>query len=131
MSTGDTSQRVIGPRIVRQVEAAVRVPNGVNRFLTIVGWMPEIRIPGSIKPSSYSCLVGPVLQEHEFLGASCLPTIAGLELGSNEFAQCLIESSDADWDDKSGQVEVRLRISADGGPVKLQVLFSLTILVGR
>jgi hypothetical protein len=121
-------QAVTNVKIIRQVETEVRVFPNVCRFTTIVGVMLNIGIEGNARRSeTYTCQVGPVLQEHEFLGASCLPSIGWLEPATLESAQCVLESWVADWNKHSGQVEIRVQISG-GGTAKLQVVFSVTIL---
>jgi hypothetical protein len=72
--------------------------------------------------------LGPVFQEHEFLGASSLPSIAFLNVKTIEVAQCSIESSETEWDEDSGRVELRVQVSAAGAAAKARILFSVTIL---
>ena len=122
------AQKLSNVEIVRQFETAVRVPQGVSRFITIVGSMPDISIGGGEEfAETYTCLLGPVLREHEFLGASCLPSIAFL-VTTIEVSQCSIESWEADWDEDSGRVELRVQIAAAGAAAKASILFSVTIL---
>ena len=116
-------------RIIREFETAVRAFPGVTRFITIVGAMPDIDMAGGEEYSEiYTCQIGPVLKEDEFVGASSLPSIGRLEPSSLEGAQCVIESSDAQWVESSGQVELRVHVSAAGGAARVQILFSVTIL---
>jgi hypothetical protein len=93
------AQKLSNIEIVRQFETAVRVPQGVSRFITIVGSMPDVPNTGGAKSvETYTCLVGPVLQEYEFLGASCLPSITSLDVSTIEMAACSIESWETEWD---------------------------------
>jgi hypothetical protein len=122
-------QKLSNIEILRQFETPVRAFPSVSRFITIVGFMPEVPVAGGeAQAETYTCLVGPVLQEYEFMGASCLPSIARLETSTLDAAQCAIESSDAEWNEESGRVELRVQVSAAGAACKLQILFSVTIL---
>ena len=116
-------------KTLREFETPVRAFPGVSRFITIVGLMPDVAVPGGqTRTETYTCLVGPVLKQHEFIGASCLPSIARLESSTLEPAQCVIESWDADWAEEPEQVELRVQVSTVGAAAKLQILFSVTIL---
>jgi hypothetical protein len=122
-------QKLSNIEIIRQYETAVRAPQGVSRFITIIGTMPDVPIAGGTEcTETYTCLVGPVLREYEFLGASCLPSIASVDLGTIEMAQCSIDSWDTEWDEDSGRVELRIQVSGMGAAAKATVLFSVTVL---
>lgn len=122
-------QKLSHIEVVRQFETPVGAFPSVSRFITIVGFMPEVHVAGGEPHAeTYTCLVGPALQEYEFMGASCLPSIARLETSTLDVAQCAIDSSDAEWDEESGRVELRVQVSAAGGACKLQILFSVTVL---
>ncbi len=125
------AQQVSNIKIIRQFETEVRVFPSVCRFITIVGAMLDIGIAGGEEHAeTYTCQVGPVLKEHEFMGASCLPSIALLEPTTVEGSQCVVESWDAGWVEGPGHVEIRVQVAAAGGAAKLQILFSVTILAG-
>jgi len=68
-----------------------------------------------------------VLREHEFLGASCLPSIAFL-VTTIEVSQCSIEASETEWDEDSGRVEFRVQVAAAGAAAKASILFNVRIL---
>ena len=121
-------ERLQRVEILREFETPIRGPVGTQRFITIVGWLRDVPISGMDSRETYSCLVGPVLQEYEFLAATCLPSIASLSMRPAEIAQCTIESSEADWDRDSRRVELKFEMWAAGGTAKAQVLFSVTIL---
>ena len=116
--------------IIREVETAVRVPQGVNRFITILGSMPDVLIAGDAGfVETYTCLVGPVMDEHEVLGVSWLPCITSLHATTLEVAQCLIESWDAEWDEESRRVELQLQLLLGASTeARATILFSVTIL---
>jgi hypothetical protein len=101
----------------------------MGRFITIVGLMPDIIVSGGSAHSEiHSCLVGPVLDEDDFMGASCLPSIARLESATSDLAQCAIESGEARWAEDAKRVELRVQVSSAGAAASLQILFSVTIL---
>jgi hypothetical protein len=128
-SVENMAQRLSNIDVVREFETRVPAFPRVSRFITIVGFMSEAPVAGGeAYAETYTCLVGPVLQEYEFLGASCLPSIARLETSTLDVAQCVIESSEAEWDEESGRVELRVQVAAAGAACKLQILFSVTIL---
>ena len=123
------AQKLSKIEIIRQHETAVRVPQGVNRFITIVGAMPDVAIPGGTESvETCTCLVGPVLRDYEFLGASCLPSITNLDPSTMEPTQCSIDSSEAERDEESGRTELRIQVSGAGGAAQARILFSVTIL---
>lgn len=116
-------------KIFRQSETNVRVLPSVCRFTTIVGAMLSLDIDGrERRTETYTCLVGPLLKEHEFIGASCLASIGQLEPTTLESAQCVLDSWDAEWHERSGQVEIQVRVSAVGAAARVHILFSVTIL---
>ena len=101
------AQKLSNVEILRQFETPVRAFPSVSRFITIVGFLPEVPVAGGeAYAETYTCLVGPVLQEYEFMGASCLPSIARLQTSTLDIAQCVIESSDVEWDDTGGRFSV-------------------------
>lgn len=125
------AQAVSRIEILQQFETPVRTLNGVNRFITMVGWIHDIPVAGgSAYAETYTCLIGPVMREHEFLGATYLPSIANLDVSTVDLAQCSIDSCDAEWDEDSGRIELRVHVSGTGAAATLTLLFSVTILVG-
>jgi hypothetical protein len=112
---------------IRQFETTVPGPDGANRFITIVG---SIRLPlGGINGTeTYHCRVGPVLELHEVLGVSFLPSIAALDLSMAALGACSMSSHSAEWDADSGQVEISVELSATGAVNSITLVFSLTIL---
>ena len=115
--------------VVRHYETDVRGPDGANRFVTVVGSI-DCFPSGRQDPETFTCLVGPRLEPHEFLGASCLPSIAGLDLLRDELAECSLTSHNAEFDVDSGQVEVSVELRT-GGVRCITIVFSVTILVAR
>jgi len=123
------AQKLSKVEIIRHYETAVSVPQGVDRFITVIGAMPDVPIAGGTGwAETYTCLVGPALREYEFLGATCLPSITNLDGSTMELAECSIESSEAEWDEDSGRAELRIRVTGAGAAAKARILFSVTIL---
>ena len=102
-------------------------PDGTNRFITIVGLM-RIPLRDTNGTEMYRCVLGPVLEPHEVLGVSCLPSIAALNLNIAELAECSMTSFNAEFDADSGQVEVSIELFTAGAVDSISVVFSLTIL---
>ena len=90
-----------------------------------------MRIPlrGAKGTETYRCLVGPMFEPHEVLGASYLPSIAALKLDTAEMAGCSLESFSAEFDADSGQVETSIALFTSEAVDSISVVFSVTILV--
>src|SRR5260370_36406587 len=95
--------------VLRQLETNVPGPDGVNRFITIVGLM-RVPLRDTNGGLSCRCLVGPVLEPHEVLGVSCLPSIAALNLDLTKRAECSMEGFSAEYDADSGRVEASIEL---------------------
>lgn len=120
-----------GVEVFKEFETPIRGPQGGCRFITIVGTLKDV--PLTSGTSTYTCLIGPPLKPHEFLGATCLPSFAAVSVSSvsREITQCSLESIDADHDERSGRVELRLQVTAAGPSAKASLLFSVTILAAN
>jgi hypothetical protein len=114
-------------KVLRQFETSVPGPDGINRFITIVG---VLRIPlrGAQGAQTYRYLIGPAFQPHEVLGVSYLPSVAALNLDLAEMAGCTMNSFDAEFDVDSGRVEATIELLVLGAVESISVVFSLTIL---
>ena len=77
---------------------------------------------------TYTCLVGPILEPHQVLGISYLPSIAALDLDTADLAECSMKSNSAEFDADSGQVEISVELLAAGAVDSITLVFSLTIL---
>jgi hypothetical protein len=118
-------------KVIREFETQVPIFPSLCRFTTVVGAMLDVRTSGGDRQiETYTCPVGPRLNKDEFIGASCLPSIGRLQPTTAESAQCVLESWDTEWNDDSGQVELRVTVSGAGGPAKLEIMFSVTVLAG-
>jgi hypothetical protein len=102
-------------------------PDGANRFITIVGLI-RIPLPRGLGDETYTGAVGPVLEPHEVLGVSFLPSIASVDLNAAKSGECSVKSFTGEYDADSGQVEIELQVSASGAADRVSIVFSLTIL---
>ncbi len=118
---------------LQQIEAVVSGPDGANRLFTISG-----RIQSSINAFSNSSnfvqqketfmvLMGPVLSRRQFIRGSGTVAISSVQTNT----QTVPASSgwtlglvDVDWDDESGQVELRIEAIAQSSGTNNSVQIS-------
>ena len=109
---------------LQQIEAVVAGPDDANRLFIIDGQIDtafSAKSTGNdLKPVSkkelFTVLVGPVFKKRQFLQANAIASVAKVELAPGEMggtAAWRILSVDADWDDESGQVELRIETWAE------------------
>jgi len=126
---------------LQQIEAVVAGPDGANRLFAVTGQLEVFlnAFSSSLtqKTETFTVLIGPVLTRQQFFRAICTATLAkkSLQLQAPP-SNCSwgVTSSDADWDDESGQVELRIEafVSSNGGTNNVAVInglaFQVTIL---
>jgi hypothetical protein len=109
---------------LQQLEAGVAGPDGATRLFAVTG-----QFDGSVNAFSgsstsqtqtFTVLIGPVLTRQQFVRAICTATLAKTTLQLQTVpntANWQVVSSDADWDDESGQVELRVEalVGSNGG----------------
>jgi hypothetical protein len=109
---------------LQQIEAVVAGPDDANRLFIIDGQIDtafSVRSTGVYgdvvsKKELFTVLVGPVFKRRQFLQANATASVAKVELAPGEMggtAAWRILSVDADWDDESGQVELRIEALAE------------------
>jgi hypothetical protein len=108
----------------QQLTAVVAGPDGANRLFILDGQLPVgLGGAGAVK-ETFSVLLGPVLTRRQFVQATGTASLTGVGL-FNVFAGgnvgWLIDSVDADWDDESGQVEMRIEVSTSSNNTFVQV----------
>jgi len=118
MAVSIPSNQIQNPQVI---EAAVAGPDGANRLFTVAGQFDinfNVFSPGggqTQQNETFKVLVGPVLTRQEFFRA-----IGTASMAKTNFAQqsappsqfgWSITGIDADWDDESGQVELRVEVS--------------------
>jgi hypothetical protein len=127
---------------VQQIEAVVAGPDDANRLFIIDGAVLSGVAPFSTGPATvvaketFTVLVGPVFTRKQFVKANATAFLTGTGLDINALPQRVIWQIlgvDADWDDESGQVELRIEVQADcsGGTNKAAIFgfgFHVTIL---
>ncbi len=106
------------------VEAVVAGPDGANRLYTITGAAGvAINVSaGQQQTQTWTFLVGPTFTRGQFYRAIATASVSSqsaiLQTTSGNFVLAT-SSVEADWDDESGRVEVRVEIylsSSTGGP---------------
>jgi len=118
MAVSIPSNQIQNPQVI---EAAVSGPDGANRLFTVTG---QVDINFNVfsqgagqtqQNETFKVLVGPVLSRQQFFRA-----IGTASMAKTNFAQqsappsqfgWSITGIDADWDDESGQVELRVEVS--------------------
>ena len=104
---------------LQQIEVYVTGPDTANRLVTVSGQFDIGQTvygqPNNYGQSTntYSVLIGPVMTNRQFYKA--IGTGAIIKIFSNQQtlpsgANWNINSIDADWDDESGQVELRMEV---------------------
>jgi len=106
---------------LQQIEAAVAGPDDANRLFIINGQVNmelEVTSPETDayteKKEIFTVLVGPKFSSRQFIKANATASLAkiysrGAGVEGNPFTDYLgIIDADADWDDESGQVELRI-----------------------
>jgi hypothetical protein len=108
---------------LQQIEAVVAGPDGANRLFAVTGQLDVFLSASSSNPQqtqTFTVLLGPVLTRQQFFRAICTASLAKttLQVQAPPFnSNWEVTSSDADWDDESGQVELRIevKVSLSGG----------------
>ena len=113
---------------VQVIEIWVTGPDGANRMFICSGQYPQAW--GNWQPTTmretFTFHVGPQLGRREFIRACCAVGPTGINAGGN--GNALISSSDADWDDEGGRVQVTVQAEASG-PLGITGLhYNVTIL---
>jgi len=124
---------------LQQIEAVVAGPDGANRLFAVTGQLDatiNVFSSGS-QTQTFTVLLGPVLTRQQFFRAICTASAAKTSFrvqtppGEYSFG---VSSSDADWDDESGQVELRIEafVNLSGGANNFAAInglaFQVTIL---
>jgi hypothetical protein len=106
----------------QQIEAIVTGPEDANRLFVIDGQFDGGVFAGSQgagfvqQKETFSVLIGPVLTRKQFCGAIATASLAKTSFSINATPANFgwqILSVDADWDDESGQVELRIEAAAN------------------
>jgi hypothetical protein len=106
----------------QQIEAVVAGPEDANRLFVVEGqfdWGVSVgsQGPGFIQQKeTFSILVGPILTRKQFCGATATASLAKTSFSINTTPANIawqILNIDADWDDESGQVELRIEAAVN------------------
>ena len=126
---------------LQQIEAVVAGPDGANRLFTVSGqFFATVSAfsqgASNQQTQTFTVLVGPVFTRQQFFRALCTASMTLTSLRSQvtpgDFAWQIV-GSDADWDDESGQVELRIEalasVNGNGNSAAISGLaFHVTIL---
>ncbi len=116
----------------QQMTVTVAGPDGANTMYFLDGQVNTMvsELNGGSLTQTYSVLLGPVLTRKQFVQAIATAAITGIEFGAMQ-ANSLFNwtvsfaNVDADWDDESGQIELRIEININAGPNSSTVLMTL------
>ncbi len=102
-------------RNLQQIEAVVAGPDGANRIFMVTGQFEVVLSANSSQQDeTFTLLVGPVFTRQQFLRAICTASLAKTSLRVQrppfDFSW-EVTATDADQDDESGQVELRIDVS--------------------
>jgi hypothetical protein len=105
---------------LQQIEAVVAGPDGANRLFTTtgqlnVGFGAFSQGPGQVQQKeTFTVLIGPVLTRQQFFRAIATASLSNaasnLQSAPPSSVAWSIIGIDADWDDESGQVELRVEV---------------------
>jgi hypothetical protein len=113
----DTSQ----VQNLQQIEAVIAGPDGADRLYTVAGQLVDLWLqadslanPDDQRTQKFTVLLGPVLTRHQFVRAIATASVVSTTVTltsppPSEFGWGL-SLVDADWDDESGRVELRIEV---------------------
>jgi len=127
---------------LQQVEAVVAGPEGANRLFTVTGLFSTgfgaYSRGSELEPrtETFTVLIGPALTRQQFFRAISIASLVNTTLQVAQVGSTFswaITDVDADWDDESGQVELRVGVSAvasgaNNGVTIGAIAFQVTIL---
>jgi hypothetical protein len=99
---------------LQRIEAVVSGPDGANRLFVITGIIPTNLFTSATIKETFTFLIGPTLTRRQFVRAITMASLNSIQFsgGAPTDSKWSVESVDADWDDESGQVEVRVEVLA-------------------
>jgi hypothetical protein len=103
---------------LQQIEAVVAGPDDANRLFIIDGQFDSQVNAFSQGPAGvsqkeiFTVLVGPVFRRKQFLQANATASFTKIGFNTSSGGWEIL-GVDADWDDESGQVEVRIEAQVD------------------
>ena len=103
---------------LQQIEAVVAGPDDANRLFIIDGQFDSQLTAFSqgaavvSQKETFTVLVGPVFTRKQFFQANATASFTKIQLATSN-ANWQILGVDADWDDESGQVELRIEAQVD------------------
>ena len=125
---------------LQQIEAVVSGPDNANRLFVVTGIAPaNLSVSNATRTETFTFLIGPTLTRRQFIRAIATASLNRIGLSTSGGGPGVVINSnwsinfvDADWDDESGQVEVRVEVSVTSAPVTSAIVagigFQATIL---
>jgi hypothetical protein len=112
----DVTGQLINPQVV---EIWVNGPEGANRLYLCSGNVNTGVAPSQANQTmheTFTFLVGPEFARQEVVRATCAAGISGYYVSGQQFAygNATVLSTDADWDDESGKVQVQIDVETYG-----------------
>ncbi len=108
---------------LQQIQAVVSGPDNANRLFVITGIAPVSvgAFNNQTQKETFTFLIGPILTRRQFVNAIATASLNRVNLFTSSAPTSINNSwfvnfADADWDDESGQVEVRVEVSVASGP---------------
>ena len=107
---------------LQQLDVLVAGPDDANHLFIIDGQFDTSLAIGSqgtnfaVAKETFTALIGPKLANRQFVRAIATASIVKSQIGNIKtggFAAWNIVDADADWDDESGQVELRIEAQVD------------------
>ena len=108
------------------VEAVVSGPDGANRLYTCTGAAnSNVWAQNEQKTVTVTFLVGPTLTRRQFIRGIATASVDQqvIQINTTSIAYIMVEipSVEADWDDESNRVEVRVELGLQSQPVNVNV----------
>jgi hypothetical protein len=108
---------------LQQIEAVVSGPDNADRLFIVTGVAPAnlTAFNNQTQKETFTFLIGPILTRRQFVKAIATASLNRVFLFASSAPTSinnswLVNFVDADWDDESGQVEVRVEVSVTTGP---------------
>ncbi len=113
------------------IEIWVTGPDGANRMFVCSGFWPYGWGGGTVQTKeTFTFHVGPSLGRREFIRTCCAAGPTGV-FGNSAQGSAQVSSSDADWDDEDGRVQVTLELQSSGSWGIYGFHYNVTILAEK
>ena len=112
----------------QQLTATVQGPDGANTLIVLTGqfFASLGASPNTVSKETFAVLLGPALTRRQFVQGVATASLTGFTVNGN--AALTVNSVDADWDDESGQVELRVEVMVQGPGSASKIGYQVTLL---